>query len=221
FIEIIKSSWSDFSPPLDAGSAKILCLGLGSPSASQNARVQLAFLTETCKRLNVAHDSVSIYDPVFNAEDTALLEELHMTVLTKNNVDDEQHQLPSWYTLSVPTICFMPHCDIELYDAIIRANWSEQGLSNLFLLGNSLQEYLDNKPTSVLEAQVPSLLRAAPIFENKPLPPSTAWPTAFNNTSVQYFRPSKGTTFDSLFPEPEVSASSKEAERPIPNSYRR
>jgi len=53
------------------------------------------------------------------------------------------HQEPSWYTLSVPTICFMPHCDIELYDAIIHANWSRNGLCNLFLLGNSLQEYLD------------------------------------------------------------------------------
>jgi len=53
FVEIIKFSWRDFSPALESGSAKILCLGLGSPSASQNARVQLAFLTETCKQLNI------------------------------------------------------------------------------------------------------------------------------------------------------------------------
>lgn len=31
----------------------VLCLGLGSPSSSRIARVQLAFLTETCQLLKV------------------------------------------------------------------------------------------------------------------------------------------------------------------------
>ena len=48
-VEIIKSSWDEFSAEAPA----VLCLGLGSPSSSPVARIQLAFLAETCQRLNV------------------------------------------------------------------------------------------------------------------------------------------------------------------------
>ncbi|PPR03956.1 hypothetical protein CVT26_001161 [Gymnopilus dilepis] len=170
--QILVNSWHAFCP---ARPPAVLCLGLGSPSLSQNARTQLAFLTEACKLLNVVHEEISIYDPVFTQEDTAFLErELQMKSAN--------------YTLAVPTLCFMPHCDIELYDALLRANWSREGLSRLFLLGNQLREYLENKSTRALESTVPHLLRAAPLLENRPFPTSSDWPTAFNNTAVQYFR---------------------------------
>lgn len=48
-VEIIKTSWDEFSAETPA----VLCLGLGSPSSSPVARIQLAFLTETCQQLNV------------------------------------------------------------------------------------------------------------------------------------------------------------------------
>ncbi|KAG6845173.1 hypothetical protein H0H87_012730 [Tephrocybe sp. NHM501043] len=64
---------------------EILCLGLGSPSASPNARVQLAFLLAICEHLNIAPAKVSLYDPVFTADDCVLFGTLHMCVLTKNN----------------------------------------------------------------------------------------------------------------------------------------
>ncbi|KAF8911160.1 SRR1-domain-containing protein, partial [Gymnopilus junonius] len=188
FVEILENSWNTFSaaPP-----SAILCLGLGSPTASQNARIQLAFLTETCKLLNVAHSAISIYDPVFTQEDTAFLEkELQMTVLSKENARfiSLAFTQSANYTLTVPTLCFMPHCDIELYDALLRANWCQESLPRLFLLGNQLREYLENKSTRTLESTVPYLLRAAPLLTNRPLPISNDWPTAFNNTSAQYFR---------------------------------
>ena len=46
---ILESSWSLFSTEKPV----VLCLGLGSPSSSRIARVQLAFLTETCQLLKV------------------------------------------------------------------------------------------------------------------------------------------------------------------------
>ncbi|PPQ68941.1 hypothetical protein CVT25_009035 [Psilocybe cyanescens] len=208
--QILDSSWSDFSSQRPA----ILCLGLGSPSSSQIARVQFAFLTETCKRLDVAHDNVSLYDPIFTTEDTVLFEELQMKVLSKNRA--RPLQSPSYdaesYRLSVPTICFMPHCDIELYDTLLRANWNK-ALSNLFLLGNRLQEYLDNKPTSVLETSVPFLLRAAPIFESQPFPVSSAWPTAFNNTSAQYLPSSSIEDLLAESSQPKKETSSEEGSK--------
>lgn len=51
---------------------------------SPNSNIQLAFLVEMCRDLKIEHDNVSLYDPVFTAEDTALFEDLHMRVLTEN-----------------------------------------------------------------------------------------------------------------------------------------
>ena len=48
-LDLLKSSWDCFSTETPV----ILCLGLGSPSSSHIARVQLAFLTEACQQLKV------------------------------------------------------------------------------------------------------------------------------------------------------------------------
>jgi len=42
-----------------------------------------------------------------------------------------------------PTILFMPHCDLELYESILSINKNPENLSRLFLIGNVLQGYLD------------------------------------------------------------------------------
>lgn len=76
---------------------------------------------------------MAVCDPVFSAEDTALLTALNMRVFAPGAA----------HALARPTLCFMPHCDIELYDALLRANWSALGLARLFLVGNALQEYID------------------------------------------------------------------------------
>ncbi|KAF8162900.1 hypothetical protein B0H34DRAFT_693382 [Crassisporium funariophilum] len=172
----LETLWKDFSSETGA----VLCLGLGSPTSSHTARVQLAFLAETCKRLNVDHDAVSFYDPVFTSDDVGLIEQLQMKVLTKNR--------RGGYPLSKPTICFMPHCDMELYESLLRANWTAERLQYIFLLGNRLEDYIDNKPRSVLETSAPCLLQLAPLLECQQLPLSSTWPTAFNNTAAQFLR---------------------------------
>ncbi|KAF9009426.1 SRR1-domain-containing protein [Cyathus striatus] len=159
-------------------SPNVLCLGLGSPATSHNARVQLAFLTELCDRLNIERDRVSVYDPIFTAEDLSLINELQIRALSENRSGD--------YPLEDPTLCFMPHCDMELYESLLRANWSRERLSRLFLLANRLEEYVDTNPRHKLEMKVPYLLRIAPKLACQELPVSKAWPAAFNNTSLQY-----------------------------------
>jgi hypothetical protein len=42
-----------------------------------------------------------------------------------------------------PTICFMPHCDIEIYENLLQANWSKERLPNIVLVANRLADYLD------------------------------------------------------------------------------
>ena len=48
-IDILETSWNCFSTEKPV----ILCLGLGSPTLSHVARVQLAFLAETCQQMKV------------------------------------------------------------------------------------------------------------------------------------------------------------------------
>ncbi|KAF6764769.1 hypothetical protein DFP72DRAFT_869208 [Ephemerocybe angulata] len=159
----------------------VLCLGLGSPSNSPNANVQLAFLLEACKDLDITYERIAVYDPVFSEEDLLLFKELRIQVLSENK--------KGAYPLSAPTLCFMLHCDMELYEAILKANWDRDRIRNLVLIGNSLTDYLDRNPSRSLQNSVPCLYRIAPHLESRPLSASRQWPTAFNNTCIQYFTP--------------------------------
>lgn len=37
----------------------------------------------------------------------------------------------------------MPHCDMELYENLIKTNWSRERLPNLVLVANRLADYID------------------------------------------------------------------------------
>jgi len=159
-------------------SPQVLCLGLGSPSTSVNARVQLALLLDVCDYLKVDREHVSVYDPVFTAEDASLFGELRIRLLTENK--------NGGYLIMRPTLCFMPHCDIDIYENLLQANWSKERLSNIVLVANRLSDYLDRNPIHKLKSRAPCLLRLAPILHYRPLPMPRSWPTAFNNTAVQF-----------------------------------
>ncbi|KAF5330962.1 hypothetical protein D9619_005996 [Psilocybe cf. subviscida] len=140
--------------------ARVVCLGLGSPSASPIARTQLAFLVELSLTIcgasyavaygtgtlrhhtvlfsAIIPDVICLYDPVFSADDSVLFSAMNMHVLPWANSAPE-------YALDkeTPTLWFMPHCDMELYEALLRANWTPESLASCFLLGNQLQEYID------------------------------------------------------------------------------
>ncbi|KAH7924552.1 hypothetical protein BV22DRAFT_497717 [Leucogyrophana mollusca] len=161
-------------------SPEVLCLGLGSPASSRDARAQLAFLIRQCASFDIAHATVSVYDPVFTDADQDLFQVFGMKMLADNK--NAKHPLGR------PTILYMPHCDIGLYENIIRENWTVEQLSGIVFIANRLAEYLENNPASKLEREYPCLMRLAPHLDSRPLPTSGAYPTAFNNVSVQYVK---------------------------------
>ena len=57
-IEIIDDSLKD----LDIAFTGVICLGLGSPSSSQNARIQLAFLLEICDHLLIVRTCLELVE---------------------------------------------------------------------------------------------------------------------------------------------------------------
>jgi len=116
FIGIVKEALKFLSVE---SSVSVLCLGLGSPSASPNSRAQLAFLIELCVAFNIVgqqycspslnsvyssflikeHTSVSIYDPVFTPEDIELFRSLQFQILSVSSsclYNSSYRYLPSW-----------------------------------------------------------------------------------------------------------------------------
>ncbi|KAI0361882.1 hypothetical protein OH77DRAFT_1440886 [Trametes cingulata] len=177
--QILRESLEEAFAASDAA-PDVLCLGLGSPASSRDARAQLAFLLAACDDLSIDRTKVSVYDPVFVEEDLRLLAQLRLTPLPEN-----RH---ASYGLRSPTIVFMPHCDLHLYENLLRENWSRTHLANVLLIANRLSEYAESIPSRKLASEHPCVARLAPYLTSRPLRPCTAFPTAFNNTSIQYAR---------------------------------
>lgn len=53
------------------------------------------------------------------------------------------HTQVAAYPLLEPTIVFMPHCDLQLYENLLCENWKKERLSQVVLIANRLSEYLD------------------------------------------------------------------------------
>ncbi|GBE82493.1 hypothetical protein SCP_0408770 [Sparassis crispa] len=160
------------------GSPHVLCLGLGSPAASRDARAQLAFLLAACDGLSIDRAKVTAYDPVFTAEDTQLLDTL---------ADSEPAQRAR-YAIAAPTVIFMPHCDLQLYENLLRENWTRDRLPNVVLIANRLTEYADSTPSRKFAVEYPCVSRLAPYLTTRALPACPSHPTAFNNTAIQHTR---------------------------------
>jgi hypothetical protein len=47
------------------------------------------------------------------------------------------------HLVEVPTILFMPHCDMHLYENILKSNWTREAISNVLLIANHLHDYVD------------------------------------------------------------------------------
>jgi len=186
--ELINSGWMskcqqmlcDTMKELSFTSTEVLCLGLGSPSCSRDARAQLAFLLSTCDSCDIERRKVLVCDPVFTEADVELLRSLQLNCLAD--------QAQAKYPLLKPTILFMPHCDRNLYENILRENWTKDRLQNMLLIANRFSEYADSIPSHKLMAESPCLSRLAPYLNSKELPTLTSLPTAFNNTSIQLVR---------------------------------
>ncbi|KIJ69354.1 hypothetical protein HYDPIDRAFT_105955 [Hydnomerulius pinastri MD-312] len=129
----------------------VLCLGLGSPSSSRDARAQLAFLNRLCAFADIDSTNVSVYDPVFTDADRELFRVLGMQCLADNK--DVKHSLDR------PTILYMPHCDLKLYEMVIRANWTYERLYEILFLANRFGDYIDNNPASKMARESPCLTR--------------------------------------------------------------
>lgn len=160
------------------GSIPVLCLGLGSPTASENAAAQLALLLGLCDELNVPQSSISLYDPVLTDQDITLLKGLEIQCLTEN--------LNGRYEMDSQTLVFMPHCDVQLYEAILGQNWTIGKLPNMLFICNKFSEYETTINNSKFQRKYPHLFRYTSKCESTLLPDCIAFRDAFINLALQY-----------------------------------
>lgn len=112
----------------------VVCLGLGSPTLSKNARHQYACAAALCDTFSV--DDVIVYDPACGTEDVAVAKswgwrtgtsELDF-ILGGGGADD-----------GGVVLLFMPHCHSVLYERVFGYVRDNKGLGRVVLLGNVLQ----------------------------------------------------------------------------------
>jgi hypothetical protein len=94
-----------------------------------------------------------MYDPVFTDADRQLFQTLGMRCLDNNQASDfisgSDFKLKAGslqgaeHSLDCPTILYMPHCDLKLYEMVIRANWTLEGLCNIIFLANRFSDYVN------------------------------------------------------------------------------
>jgi len=89
------------------------------------------------------------------------------------------------HSLSVPTIAYMPHCDMALYESFLRVNWTRDRLSLVVLIANNLADYTESNSSHRMSEECPCIARLAPYLNSRALPLSTSHKTAFNNLAIQ------------------------------------
>lgn len=177
-------SQSGASPCRWQQTAGIRCYGLGSPTASLDARAQLALVAVLIDIIGKGVQ-VSFYDPVLSDVDKQLLLSQGHSVLSV----DEATQ----HTATSATLFYMPHCDASLYDDVLDKNWDPLSLSRIAFLGNSFAAMHERwcgpsfrrragKPTRVLALVDHGLVTEEPLHSA-----GFGVKTAFNDTSLHIF----------------------------------
>lgn len=76
---------------------------------------------------------IEVFDPILSLTESRVLEALGCSVLSVNELGRRQALRP--------TLFFMPHCEAELYDTLLQANWRGDILNQIVLFGNSFVAY--------------------------------------------------------------------------------
>ncbi|TQD98788.1 hypothetical protein C1H46_015603 [Malus baccata] len=106
--------------------------GIGSLETYDSPRLQLSLAILLKRNVSWIGD-IEVFDPVLSATETRVLEALGCSVLSVNEQGRRRAQKPMMF--------FMPHCEAELYDNLLQANWEVRLLNCIVLFGNSFETY--------------------------------------------------------------------------------
>ncbi|KAG0495950.1 hypothetical protein HPP92_000641 [Vanilla planifolia] len=113
---------------------QIVAYGIGSIESYEVPRLQLALAILLMQELGVrVAGSIEVFDPILSSVECAVVAALGCTVVS---VDEGGRR-----EATVPTLFYMPHCELVLYDSLLEANWKPAMLKRLVVLGNSFGVY--------------------------------------------------------------------------------
>lgn len=111
---------------------QMVIYGIGSIESFEPPRLQLS-LAILMKRRFSWIGTIEVFDPILSLTESRVLEALGCSVLSVNELGRRQALRP--------TLFFMPHCEAELYDNLLQANWRGDMLNRIVLFGNSFVAY--------------------------------------------------------------------------------
>ncbi|KAI3707279.1 hypothetical protein L6452_25661 [Arctium lappa] len=111
---------------------KMVIYGIGSIESFESPRLQLSLAILMKRKLNWIGD-MEVFDPIISLTESKVLEELGCRVLSVNEQGKRQ--------AVNPILFFMPHCEAELYENLLKTNWRYNMLNQIVLLGNSFEKY--------------------------------------------------------------------------------
>lgn len=110
---------------------QMVIYGIGSIESYETPRLQLGLAVLMKRKFSWIGD-VEVFDPILSATESRVLESLGCSVLSVN----EQGRRCA----IKPTLFYMLHCEAELYDNLLQANWGAL-LKHMVLFGNSFETY--------------------------------------------------------------------------------
>ncbi|KAK7317351.1 hypothetical protein RJT34_01497 [Clitoria ternatea] len=111
---------------------QMVIFGIGSLELYEPPCLQLS-LAMLMKRDFSWIGNIEVFDPILSVTESKVLEALGCSVISINEHGRRE--------ALKPTMFFMPHCEAELYNNLLRANWKPELLSNMVIFGNSFETY--------------------------------------------------------------------------------
>ncbi|XP_071731659.1 protein SENSITIVITY TO RED LIGHT REDUCED 1-like [Rutidosis leptorrhynchoides] len=115
---------------------EMVIYGIGSIESFESPRLQLSLATLMKRKFDWIGE-IEVFDPIISLTEKKVLEELGCCVLAVNEQGRRQ--------AVGPTLFFMPHCEAELYDNMLKANWRYENLKQIILFGNSFEKYVQHR----------------------------------------------------------------------------
>lgn len=134
FRDQIETSVLDYIPKVlgSETTMQMVIYGIGSIELYEPPCLQLSIAMLMKRDFNWI-GSIEVFDPILSVTESHVLEALGCSVMSINEHGKRE--------ALKPTMFFMPHCEAELYNNLLRANWKPNLLKNMVLFGNSFEAY--------------------------------------------------------------------------------
>jgi len=134
FRDQIETSVLDYIPKVlgSETTMQMVIYGIGSIELYEPPCLQLSIAMLMKRDFNWI-GRIEVFDPILSVTESHVLEALGCSVMSINEHGKRE--------ALKPTLFFMPHCEAELYNNLLRANWNPNLLKNMVLFGNSFEAY--------------------------------------------------------------------------------